>query len=465
MQGLFEANNWESLWVYLPCLFLQLFCIVLMFFRRDIYFSLGIFIFFLTTYYAFPFLVFLSGGGQREYMLARNLDSSLYALSGACFIAIFILLVIWQNRVELKEAMSLPFWSKIVIWFSIGLCFFWGSFFLKHPVWDNPDFLALKDTISMTLLLVFATVFSILLSSSKGPTIKVAFVFVGLVSLVILALAVYEISHDFTWARTSVGNGREVVRANSVFFNPNVMGIWFAFLGIWGLHLMPNKNQRVRAQTLLLLSVLGIFLSGARSALILVVLAIGANLFIQIITRQPVRDKWLGSWSYFGWLGLVCIAPFSTKYFGFSGFFQAASEELAIRFIQLPNVLLRYVFGLNNDGEDVAYLAARQSIDGRLSLGGGSGSDNAYIAIAFDIGLFGFAVWCVLFCYIGYLVVMSLIRNPSTNNSTIGAIFLVIIASGFFLRTFQVFPVWGMISLMLSVVLAQLARRQMPAPQ
>ncbi len=104
---------------------------------------------------------------------------------------------------------------------------------------------------------------------------------------------------------------------------------------------------------------------------------------------------------------------------------------------------------------DGTYATSKISLDGRLL--SGYGSDNAYLTILTDAAVIGLLIFFCLGVYILSLIVKTIISKPGINEIYCFSIFLTIVASGFMLRSF---PVWGMITVVLSLILSQIAQNQ-----
>jgi hypothetical protein len=182
-------------------------------------------------------------------------------------------------------------------------------------------------------------------------------------------------------------------------------------------------------------------------------IVIAFNAPILFLTKQSIGTTLIGSLSFLGQFGILCTLPFLNIISDVS--FQKSLQELALRFIELPYILFLYLSGSKMD--DI-YAPAKTSIEGRLL--SGYGTDNAYSSILIDTGVIGLLIFCCLGVYILSLIVKTIISKPGINEIYCFSIFLTIVASGFILRSFQVFPVWGMITVALSLILSQIAQNQ-----
>ena len=93
------------------------------------------------------------------------------------------------------------------------------------------------------------------------------------------------------------------------------------------------------------------------------------------------------------------------------------------------------------------------SIDGRFFADDGL-VDNGYLAMQQDVGWVSVAVWVALWLGLTWMGVKTLNKVPGIKSAYTLSLVLGCAFSAVFMRSFQVFPFWVMISIVLSICLA-----------
>ncbi|MGH1406898.1 MAG: hypothetical protein ACRBBJ_10115 [Rhodomicrobiaceae bacterium] len=438
---------------YWPSILLVITCIIILFVKGKKEGAFAAFLIYLTFHFSYTFSIVLLGASRGEYLQNRELHSHLHGIIGGAFLLFLLLYIILRNQNTLILKLKFEIWNKLTKIIAVLLLLLWLSFAIQQFNEQQINILAFKNIISISLVFIFSFIFAMLIENKKILYKNSIIIYGILIAIFSIAWALFEIQSNYAWARTSLENGREVIRANSIFYNPNVMGVWFAILGVWGLFLISKKRVILGGHMLLLLSATGLLLSGSRSSLILILIVILSNAAVLVLARQSIRTTLIASLSFVGQLGVLCALPFLKGGMIIGASFQNSLQELAFRFIELPYILFLYVSGANMDDK----YAAIMSINGRLQSGS---SDNAYYTMITDSGVIGLLMFCCMSAYIFSLIVKAMISKPGINEIYAFSIFLTIIASGFMLRSFQVFPVWGIITVVLSLILSQIAQNK-----
>lgn len=343
--------------------------------------------------------------------------------------------------------------------------------------------LVIQDGISSILMFVLIFGFSAAIRYSKTASSYNMekygkFIFILLTVAVITSL--YQILSIRHYAGTTNMEGEIIPRASSLLFNPNLFGIWCAFLIIMGAYIYHAKIlSRPLSISMLMMASLGILLSGSRSALIICLSILSLSLIIIILMpilfkKEKILSPVENLMPLFIVLGTVDIAGLIAKYLSYltgninKGLY--GIMLLAERLIVAPLELFAYTYNMLHGGSEVSkslsvnyrnlYLTydTATSIHGRLNFSGTGRPDNGYWIMYNDFGSLALIFW--MFIWLAFIIigVLSLHKNQSINSAYSLSAIVGCCVSGLFVSSFQTFPFWVLISLACSICLVWFSR-------
>lgn len=320
---------------------------------------------------------------------------------------------------------------------------------------------------------------------------KEAIVFLGALSAVMIVGGFYEIVSGMVWAGTYYPFGFSY-RASGTLFNPNVLGFWCALL-VLVVAFMFHRGWIAKLTVLgfMLLLVAALILASSRSGFVLSIINLLAISFFMMRDRKSIRLS-----------AIISLWPLLSFLFAF-GFYTAVIEGVSPsrhalvntlfanlqRFLQLPadvfwifvmkiylplvkiylplvkNPALMDFFSFLPTPESVqlaaeTHEAGRQLVDaghftesitGRTLLD--YTSDNSLMSIYAVGGKLALGIWLGLWSVFAWLGAVKRRKAPGIRSAYALAGLVFCFASGFFLRTPQLFPVWIFLSLVLGACL------------
>jgi hypothetical protein len=285
------------------------------------------------------------------------------------------------------------------------------------------------------------------------------------------AVAVTEVWYGSSYAHEMGPNGFVIARANSFLYNPNVFGLWLSLCTtIVALLYNLRLCSRNKLMVLMFMLVLSLVLTGSRGAFLTCLIM----LFVIFITHRYQKGRFFSNdllpiyfWS--GYLVLVSVVAILLNYFNIHNHFNDSLLKSVERFYNMPMEVAAYAIlevvskiGYEIPGFHVSSDTI-QSISGRISVtysrhgGGLEDKDSIYIALMESNGTIRLLAWVILWAYAIRLGFITLIKKPGTFSSYSLAAIIGCAFAGFTMRTTQLFPVWVLISISLSLSLAWLA--------
>lgn len=270
--------------------------------------------------------------------------------------------------------------------------------------------------------------------------------FLVIISIQTLAsiVALYELHSLKTWATFLNSNGDIVYRASSLFFNPNVYGIWSVIVALlFSYSFQTGLYSKTISSIFIVQSSISLFMSGSRSALLLLMLAL--FLIGVMSVKIDFKHRWFP-------LLLVFLSTFGlsaiVKFFQLNITFQLVEMKvisiLADRIIMTPVYIISYVLG---DGlpEEVTL-----SIEGRTK---GSLTDSSWLTLLDDAGGLGIILFLIFLSFLIYKSLKSYYVKLDTI-SIYGVVFLLIFLLTGAVMRIQVYPIWLFFSVPLACFLS-----------
>lgn len=406
-----------------------------LFYYCTLHFSFAIFPLFSSEHTLLLGNLHLKGGGWLAEMSALSL-----------LICVFYLL---SRHAYATYSQSLVSEKRVVHLILAGMIAVFGGYIINlRP----GDLLQLKNTVSIEAMLFLLMVGFLGLRGRQVPGKMDAYFWIvpglGILSLMV-CVSVFEVVSHRSWAGTLETSGAMVYRASATLFNPNLLGIWasLVYLGC-AFHMFESKKDQKLMMLGMMLASCAIYVTGSRSAILLLILLLIAAFMITImVTREKLR--WvplmilpmtvISIYASVHWL----IIPFVADTVGWHEI-----ELLALRFAATPKYLVYY--GLMMLGYEVQVpVEIAISMEGRF-IGAGTGAgDGGWIALYNDIGWLGMIAivgLCLLALFRGFI---SCFSKHYVANVYALAVLCYCLLIGFGMR-FQIFPVWVLISIMLT---------------
>jgi hypothetical protein len=344
----------------------------------------------------------------------------------------------------------------------------WGLMVFSH--WtlkivggEYPSKVAFQDMFSSFLMVMFSWGFGTVLQTQKDialTDIERSGKLLLVILITVVSIGTWEILSLRTHSGANIDSGEYLYRAHSLLFNPNVLGFWCAFLAIFtAFSFHSNIWSRKLSTLMIILTGYGILLSGSRSGLIIClfflcmasVLLFGVPKRIsKIATFRPL----LTFIASLGTIGLL-LKGFDTV----TGRMLKGLHAMTLlvdRFVDMPKQISDYLFYRFSGNEIIKNIPASDpgfNIHARLNASVAV-PDNGYLAMLEDGGWPVLIAWILLWILLVAIGVQTLRKAPGIRSSYSLSAVLGCGLSAMFMRSFQEFPFWVMISLALGLCLS-----------
>lgn len=419
--------------------------------KREIVYFLTAIVVYLTFHHAYGVVpIFMSETSSQGESVAKTLRQGhgmLPQLIGMVFLISMMSFAVYRSY---KAKVKLSVLKPIFLLFS--LAFLWmvmfgvvlgADFFIQGVV---PSLQALKDFVSTSFMLVFSFVLAIYFYSERNIELeRLPWNFLFSLIILVLLIGIFEILTSQAWAGAGLSVSVRSYRASSVLFNPNVLGIWGALLVVFAAYLnITGRGERWVSYVLTVSGATSIFLGASRSSLALCLLML---LLLPLFLKRAGIFFSKGIRPLVFFTGIFCIITFSAS---FSAVLvgQNNVSVLSGRFLSLGQVLSNVVNPHEHTKASPYMSGAIRGIDGRL---GGETADNGYLAIKEGGGWFPMIVWIGFFLAAMMKGMRLFWYYPNVSGAFAMISMIGVAALGMIMRAYQVFPVWGFVSLMLSV--------------
>jgi len=395
-------------------------------------------------------------------LTAFHYTSNISALiAEAIFLLVWTFFVIKNTKEEILKKSN---YRKIFVsWISIYLALFL-LYYVSFPD-EASQMLAVKDSISLLMMLFFAYMLSVLLQGYSIDLGAKELKWIIFASLLVLAIGFHEVFNESSWTRTRLPSGQILARASATMFNPNILGLWGMLLILFGGYLQDQKKALIKYIPLLfLLGTVGLYISGSRTALLLCLVLLMMIGVLKIIVGVKFTRAFRHMVVFVGMFFALC----------YLGSLQTAGplNPLSERFLSMPRAIVNMFIGNDVNPKLLKSVYGRLGyeevdvVDGKVVYGNiravrgvhGEGVyDNAYLALMKD-NYMAFVAW--LFMLFSFVVAGVSCFWRQRNIEAVYALsalacFMLI---GFVIRAYQVFPVWGLSSLMLAVFIVWLSK-------
>jgi len=442
----------------------------------SLFFSLFLYVTFHYSYAALP--VFSPFFNIDEFEALHRQTQAGVKLVGFGFLFFILGLLIKRNRRRLFSGIH----NSSEKW--IGTMFLlWGFMVFVHWVVDAiggeyPAKIALQDIFSSFLMVIFSWGFGSVLQTQQNLPIaiqgKACRLLLAVLSLMV-AIGMWEILSFRAYSGSPLDSGEYVRRANSLLFNPNVLGFWCAFVTIFAAFTFhSNMWPRKLSVLIIVLAGYGILLSGSRSGLIICLFLLGIASLLLFTVRKRIPEIATFRPLLIFVTGIGTIGLFLEGLDKVTGSTVKSLHAMALlvdRFIAIPLAIVSYTFSKLSlfDGYNPSSLSENKTsllsksevrqettaiaIEGRLNADDVL-VDNGYLAMLHDGGWPAFVIWIALWAVFVVLGLQSLRKSPGVNSAYALSLVVGCAFSAMFMRAFQVFPFWVMIAMALGISLS-----------
>lgn len=399
-----------------------------------------------SVIYFLPSVVMMFDGSPLDDITALRQSGSphiIKALAAATVVASLLLLTRCTSIAAIPRPIPTALASMLLI----------GMFTLDTP----PDSQRVINTLSLVgmLLLIAAGANAlngeIMTRSRSENSARFMASALCLLLLISVGLAVYEISSDVAWASFYTVDELMVVRASSLFFNPNLFGLFCtmlaAFFGFRWHKAAGDKENWVLLPGIFLAGV-GIYLASSRSLgclLLFFLLATGSML------PAGARSRFTPALVYI--LGLLLAAALSIAWWNLGG--QGPAKHfwvLAMRLVDAPIQILAVVLrelGFSMTGEFANLMLKPETVIAVEDRFAGEQRDSGLLTAYDDSGWLGICALVIFWVYAIWLGVHAYLHQRTVETTYALATAAFCFAVGVLMR-YQVYPVWIWVALMLS---------------
>lgn len=380
-------------------------------------------------------------------------------LAGAAFV-LFILILLLQRygKFILKSVLNRKL-RPVVILFSIWLLAV-GFTWLRGLSGGGgyPSAVSIKGCVSTMMMLFIAFGLAAALTSERDlPIFRHGLSqfrqSILTLTVVMVVVALFELLTEQAWASFRLSDQTIVLRASALLFNPNVLGVWFAFIAMMGSFSFHAKRGWDKYSAALLIGgSLGIFLSGSRSSLLLAMAMLSITGILLLYCRVGFRAAGTPFLIFFtGMVGLAAAVKVLEQVVQRSHAAIGLLARLADRFIEMPLAVASHLGVMGAEfrmQKTIIAASTMEAIEGRFS---SNLADNAYLAMIEDAGWVAGATLVALWLTLIWLGLRAFKIRPNVEGAYALSLLLGSMMVGMFMRAYQVFPVWGLISLSFAI--------------
>ena len=303
------------------------------------------------------------------------------------------------------------------------------------------------------LISIYCFVFIIIMSAplltseniNLNDNISSCFFVLMVIQNIALFVGFYELISMQAWASFVNSDDKVVYRASSIFFNPNVYGVWTLITTMFYSYAYhSNKVKKWIVCVSIIESAFAIFISGSRGAAFLLIL--GLLLVTVLNYKNRIYLKWVPF--YLVTLSLLVICAITKLLQSISSTNDDVLSVfvlLADRFLLLVVNLISYYLGVGVPSEFSIVIQGRQIEAGE--------TDSGWITLFNDSGWLGVSIFSGFIVYLIYKASQCYFREKSTASVYMLVYLLLFLMIGFWIR-FQVYPIWMFFSVILSLCYA-----------
>jgi hypothetical protein len=403
-------------------------------------------------------------------------------LIGLLFFFFSLGLVFLHNRQDIFSKMTIKkglwFWLASLAWGASVLI----SLFINISNGAFPSGLAIQDCVSTFLIWVSVWVYGTTLKTDRAPdqespNVKKIYYALLMVLIVMVMLSMVQIMTERTFAGNLLPSGRYAYRASGLLYNPNVLGFWSGLVAILGAYRYHSNNQKVTSIFIMILSCVAIFLSGSRSGMFICISLFSSILLTLFLSKKIERQAMF--YPFIIIISSFVIIGSSLKIANelTGGKIEEISKftVLVDRFYNTPSEIMSYASDQVNPNPHSSYtiapsiendsqpaksnsgtaigIKARTAISKTIQVDSATTipTDNAYIAMFADFGLSPVIIWVLSGIWLLILSIQTHSKLQSVESAYGINLIVACALSGLFMRSFQVFPFWVFVAILLSI--------------
>lgn len=385
-----------------------------------------------SMHFAYAAIPMLLGDSMESIRNLHFAGGGILSKASALIVIIFALIAIYIKAIS---------FSRIIGFFLATAFIFLILGYLLN--FRAGDWLQFKNILASLLFFIAMALMSLLQVELKKP-IKPVFI-LSLIILVTLMFVVgfFEVYTLRAWAIFTNSYGVIVRRSSSLLFNPNLYGIWCAFLAILFSYLFMSRGGSQQFFFGMAMAFAGIYLSGSRSAssllcFILIAIAISAKKTMPWIRWAPV-SLMLGIF-----LGMTLASSLLRSHFQLGGGWSAIAV-IGERYLTYPVELASYFLNGRSTTPEMII-----SIEGRFT---GKVIDSGWLVFYHDFGWLGIVVVSAAWSMLAWVGIQTYLRQRSLSSIYALAVLVFVTGCGTVLR-FQVFPTGIFMAIALAPCLA-----------
>lgn len=442
---------------------------------------------YVSLHYTYSALPIFSPSFDIHHCIELHLNTQAgVKLVGSGFLLFTAGLFGWRYRKCLFSMMH----SKPNKW--LGAAFLlWGLIVIIHWVINAvrgvyPSTITLQSLASASLMIMLAWSFGSVLHSEVDFSAKSQKKFTWIIFVILSFMeivALWEIVSLRTWSVFSLESGDLLRRASSLQFNPNVFGFWCAVVAILAAYAYHSKMISGSPCALaLILTSFGIFFSGSRSGLIICLFSLGLSSLLLIWPKRSVRKMTAIMPLFIFASGMATISLIVKSLSNMINGLHEGLFSLTLlvdRFANMPREITLYVGGELYSCDWFTsieqssfvkfldkyvpkfvrdFLSGPMSKSTAISIQGRFDSpmvDNGYLVMLQDVGWIGLVAWLALWLVLVGMGLQAIRRVPGVRSAYSLSAVLGCALAAVFMRAFQVFPFWVIISLVLGLCIAR----------
>lgn len=390
-----------------------------------------------SLHFTFAAMPMLTGESIENIVKLHYEGGGALSKAAASFVIVASLVAIYTKASAISKGVGLAL--------AVSLLLLMAGYLLNLR---GGDWRQLEGIAATGLVMVLLASMALLQLEFKQPLKSGYLAFLIALLAAMLVVAFFEMYTLRAWATFMDSTGVLVLRSGSLLFNPNLYGMWCALLAIlFGLIYMRRSGRR--ALCAMALAFAGLYLSGSRSAgLLLLLVLTGAAFFTEKLS---------------GWVKWTPVALMLTVFFGIalgSSLLSAryhpsegwdAIAVIGERFAIFPIQLSAYLWNHLDWGQKIQVpTEISVSIEGRFI---GELKDSGWLVLYDDAGWLGVIAAVGVWFMLGWLGVRTYLRQRDLSSIYALAVLVLVVGFGFVSR-FQVFPTGVLMAIALAPCVA-----------
>ncbi len=303
-----------------------------------------------TFHYAYT-VPSLLVGDMTQLTHFHNVSNIYALLAEAVFLLLWVLLFVVNNRENVLDLSGRA--GRVFIACTFLLI---AAFALEHQFFSQLELglLLVRNEITLIMTLFVAYLFSFRLRVRDVSWSRIELNVLISLSLIVLAVGIYEISLGHSWANSLMPDGSPLFRASSTLLNPNVLGLRGAGLVFFAVYLKDYEKASLSyCAVLFFVGAALVYITGSRSSMLFLIAMLmiygGLKLCTGVTWRQSFKA-----------LGLYVVVFCGLC---FTGLLHSSFSPLSERYLSLPKSFLKVCFGGQADVLLLTSIYGRVGVD------------------------------------------------------------------------------------------------------